>query len=162
MTNIVQLTRGQKKWTKNLLTKGGAPKDLDHRRHAQEEERKMTPTLPPFVRPGSLHISTFCRMLWCPSDFYRIWFWLNWCLKNKIRSQWKKFAPSYNPFFGVIQITILAIARIARNTTRFSPWYGGSTLSTTLPMLNSTSCLGSMRAIHSSTWLQNGPTSSQL
>ena len=49
---------------------------------------------------------------------------LSWCLKNIIRSWWEKFAPSYNPFFYVIQITILATARIARNTT-----YGGSILS---------------------------------
>ena len=35
----------------------------------------MTPTLPPFVRPGSLQSPTFCWMLCDPSVFYRIWFW---------------------------------------------------------------------------------------
>ena len=35
----------------------------------------MTPTLPPFLRPCSLHLPTFCRMLCDPSVFYRIWFW---------------------------------------------------------------------------------------
>ena len=35
----------------------------------------MTPTLPPFVRPGSLHSPTFCWMLCDPSVFYCIWFW---------------------------------------------------------------------------------------
>ena len=35
----------------------------------------MTPTLPPFLRPGSLHSPTFCWMLCDPSVFYRIWFW---------------------------------------------------------------------------------------
>ena len=49
---------------------------------------------------------------------------LSGCLKNKIRSRWEKLAPSYNPFFCVSQITILATARIAKNITRFSPWYG--------------------------------------
>ena len=35
-------------------------------------------------------------------------------IKNKIRSRWEKFAPSYNPFFRIAQITILATTRIAR------------------------------------------------
>ena len=35
----------------------------------------MTATLPPFLRPGSLHSPTFCWMLCDPSVFYRIWFW---------------------------------------------------------------------------------------
>ena len=34
---------------KILLTRGGVPKDLDHRHHALEEEGRMTPTLTPFV-----------------------------------------------------------------------------------------------------------------
>ena len=46
-------------------------------------------------------------------------------LKYKTRSRWEKFVLSYNPFFRVVQITIRATARIARNTTRFSPWNGG-------------------------------------
>ena len=41
---------------------------------------------------------------------------------KKNRSWWEKFASSYNPFFRVLQITIRATAKIARNTTRFSPW----------------------------------------
>ena len=64
-------------------------------------------------------------------------------LKNKIRSRWEKFAPSYNPFFRIIQITILATAKITRNTTRFSLWNCGKTLSTTSPTSSSTSCFGS-------------------
>ena len=55
---------------------------------------------------------------------------LSWCLKNKIRSRWEKFALSYNPFFHVIQITIIATAKIVRNTTHFSPWSRGKVLST--------------------------------
>ena len=45
MTNIIQEDKngGQK----NLLTGGGVPKDLDQRRHAQEEKRRMSPVLPP-------------------------------------------------------------------------------------------------------------------
>ena len=76
MTNIVRLTRGQKSGQKvnkksrqkTLLTEDGALKDPDHRRHA---EGRMTPTLLPFVRPGSLHTPTYCRML---CVFYRILF----------------------------------------------------------------------------------------
>ena len=37
------------------------------------------------------------------------------------------FAPSYNPFFRIVKITILATAMTARNTTRFSPWNEGKT-----------------------------------
>ena len=58
-----------------LLTRDGVPKDPYRRRHGSAEERRMTPTLPPFVRPGSLHSPTFCWMLCDPSVFYRIWFW---------------------------------------------------------------------------------------
>ena len=50
---------------------------------------------------------------------------LSWCLKNKIRSRWEKFASLYNPFFRISQIAILATAMIVRNTTCFSPRYGG-------------------------------------
>ena len=46
---------------------------------------------------------------------------LSRCLKYKTRSRREKFASSYNPFFPVVQITILATARIARNTTCFLP-----------------------------------------
>ena len=35
----------------------------------------MTPALPAFIRPGSLHSPTFYCMLCDPSVFYRIWFW---------------------------------------------------------------------------------------
>ena len=49
---------------------------------------------------------------------------LSWWLKYKTRSRWEKFASSYNPFSRVSQITIRAAARIARNTTRISPWNG--------------------------------------
>ena len=53
---------------------------------------------------------------------------LSWFLKNKIRSRLEKFTPSYNPFFGVVQIIILAKARITRNTTHFSPQYRGKNI----------------------------------
>ena len=74
MTDNILLTRlqGEKLC---LLTGGGVPKDPYHRRHERAEEGRMTPTLPPFVRPGSLHSPTFCWMLCDPSIFYRIWFW---------------------------------------------------------------------------------------
>ena len=39
------------------------------------------------------------------------------CLKNNIRSRWEKFAWSYNLFFLVVQITILATARITKGTS---------------------------------------------
>ena len=83
---------------------------------------------PPFVWPGLMHAPTFCRMFCNPNVFCCIWFWsLSWCLKNKIRSQWEKFASSYNSFH-IVQITILSTARIAKNTTRFSLWSWGKTL----------------------------------
>ena len=102
------------------------------RHYGLEEEVKMTPILPPFVRPGSLHSPTFCRLLCDPRFFLsHLILTLSWCLKYKSRSRWEKFASSYNTLFRVVQITIWATARIARNTTRFSPWNWGKTLSTT-------------------------------
>ena len=73
MTHNILLTRLQGE--KILLTNGGVPKDPYRRRHGPAEEGRMTPTLPPFLRPGSLHSPTFCWMLCDPSDFHRIWFW---------------------------------------------------------------------------------------
>ena len=35
-----------------------------HHCHEQEEEVKISPTLLPFVRPGLLHLSIFCRKLY--------------------------------------------------------------------------------------------------
>ena len=83
---------------------------------------------------------------------------LSWCLKKGIRLWWEKFPPSYNPFFHVVQITILDTLRIARNATGFSPFHGGKTLPTTLPTSSNTICLESMQPVHSLTWLQNGRT----
>ena len=45
---------------KILLTEGGVPKDPNNRRHAQEEEGRMTPKLLPFIQLGTLHTPTFC------------------------------------------------------------------------------------------------------
>ena len=130
MTHNILQTRLQGK--KILLTKGGVPKDPYRRRHGPGEEGRMTPTLPPFVRPGSLHSPTFCWMLCDPSVFYRIGFWPSADAENtKPDHDEKKFASSYNPLFRVVHITIRATARIARNTTCFSTWNGGRTLSTT-------------------------------
>ena len=108
----------------------------------------MTPILSPFVRSGSLHSPTFCRMLCDPSVFCRIWW--SWCLNNNI---WEKFASSYNPLFRVVQITILATARIARNTTGFSPLNGGKNV--VYEVTNVEQC------VYSPTWSQNGRTNSQ-
>ena len=74
MTHNILLTRlhGKKKF---LLTRDMVPKDPYRRRHGPAEEGRMTPTLTPFVRPGSLQSPTFWWMLCDPSVFYRIWFW---------------------------------------------------------------------------------------
>ena len=74
MTHNILLTRLQGEKT-ILLTRDGVPKDPYRRRHGPAEEGRMTPTLPPFVRPGLLQSPTFCWMLCDPSVFYRIWFW---------------------------------------------------------------------------------------
>ena len=65
-------------------------------------------------------------------------FTLRWYLTKRIRSRSEKFTPSYNHFFYVVQITIQDTARIARNTTRFSPLHERSTFSTTWPTSSST------------------------
>ena len=58
MTHNILLTRFQGE--KVLLTKDGVPRDPYRRRHGPAEEGRMTPTLPSFLRPGSLHSPTFC------------------------------------------------------------------------------------------------------
>ena len=105
-----------KKNEQNWLIEGGVPKDPDRRCHVLEEGSRMTPALPNFVRPAALHLPTFCWMLSGPRVFYNIT-----CLKKRIRSPWQKFAPSYNPFFCVVQIPIRVTTRITKNTKRFSP-----------------------------------------
>ena len=109
----------------NLLTGDGFSKDRDRSHHAQKEERRMTPTLSPFGRPGSLHSPP-------SAECYVAQTFTNPCnfdpkLMPKEQNQitMRKSPPSYNPFFSVVQITILATARIARNTTRFSSWFRG-------------------------------------
>ena len=59
MTLDILLTRfqGEKQC---LLTRGGVPKDPYRRRHGPAEGGRITPTLLPFLRPGSLHSPTFC------------------------------------------------------------------------------------------------------
>ena len=57
MTHNILLTKFQV--GKCLLTRDGVPKDPYRRCHGPAEGR-MTPTLPPFLRPGSLHSPTFC------------------------------------------------------------------------------------------------------
>ena len=71
MTHSVLLTRFHGKKT-ILLPRDGVPKDPYRRRHGPAEEGRMTPTLPPFLWPGSLQSPNFCWML---CVFYRIWFW---------------------------------------------------------------------------------------
>ena len=49
MAHLTPLARGSrdpKEFVKFLLTRGGVPKDPDHRHNAQAEEGRMTPTLP--------------------------------------------------------------------------------------------------------------------
>ena len=58
MTHNILLTRLQGGEKLFLLTRGGVPKDSYRRRHGQAEEGRMTPTLPHFVRPGSLNSPT--------------------------------------------------------------------------------------------------------
>ena len=127
MTHKILLTRFQE----ILLTRDGVPKNPYRGRHGPAEEGRITPTWPPFLRPGSLHSPTFteCYAIQAfsiASDF-------DSKLIPKIQNQitMRKFASSYNPLFRVVQITIRDTARITRNTTRFSPWNGGRTLSTT-------------------------------
>ena len=130
MTHNILLTRLQRK--KILLTNGGVPKDTYHRRHGPAEEGKDDSNFAPLLTTG---LAAFTHIL---LNFMRskrflshLILTLSWYRKYKTRSRWEKFASSYNPFFPVVQITIRATARIARNTTRFSPWNGGRTVSTT-------------------------------
>ena len=59
----------------------------------------MIPTLPLFIWPGSRHAPNICRVMRSKRFLSHLILALSWCLKNKIRSQWETFAPSYNAFF---------------------------------------------------------------
>ena len=132
MINIVQLNRGQNRWTKipyfpGWGLEGPRPSSPCAGRGGKDDSNVASFRTTRLAAYNHL----FFNVMQSKCFLSHLILTLSWCLKNKIRSQWEKFAPSYNPFFHVIQITILAIARIARNTTRFSLRYGGSTLSTT-------------------------------
>ena len=123
-------------WRGHTANKGKGNKQTTypgvHSDHAQEEKGRMTPRLPPFVRPGSLHAPTFCWIYAIQAFFIASDFDPKLMPKEKkIRSRWEKFALSYNPFFRVVQITIRAIDRIPRKTSRYSLWNWGKTLFTT-------------------------------
>ena len=90
-----------------LLTWLQGGKNFAYLPTGQEEEGRMTPTLPPFLRPGSLHSLTFRRMLCDPSVFYCIWFWPRADAKNTKPDHDEKglhrhtipsFASSKSPF----------------------------------------------------------------
>ena len=81
MTHSILLTRFQGE-KPILLSRDGVPKDPYRKRHRLAEEGRMTPTLLPFLRQGSLHSPTFCWMFCDPSIFYRIWFWLSADVEN--------------------------------------------------------------------------------
>ena len=71
MAHNILLTREIGRQTM-LHTEGGVPKDPVCSCYVQEKEGRMTPTMPPFVRPGSFYVPTFCQMLCGPSVFYHI------------------------------------------------------------------------------------------
>ena len=63
MTHNILLTRLQEGKKLCLLIRNGVPKYPYRGRYGPAEEGRMTPTLPSFLRPGSLPSPTFCRML---------------------------------------------------------------------------------------------------
>ena len=134
MIHLTQLTRGSRaqRSTKIPTYPGWGPKEPRPSSPCTGREGKDDSNIAPF---RMTRLAAYTHLLLNVTRFKRslshLTLTLSWCLKNKIKSRWEKFTPSYNPLFRVCQITILATARIARNTTRFSPWNGGSTLSTT-------------------------------
>ena len=131
MTHNILLTRNYKGIMPTY--RDGVPKDPYRRRHGHEEEgRKDDSNIVPFCMT---RLAAFTYLLSNVMRFKRFLshqiLTISWCLKYKTRSRWEKFSSSYDPFFHVVQITILATARISINTTAYSPWNGGKTLSLT-------------------------------
>ena len=129
MTHNILLTRFQGK--KFLLTLDGVPKDLYRRRHGPAEEGRISHIAPFLMTRLAAFTHLFLNVMQSKRFLSHLVLILSWCLKYKTRSRWEKFASSYNPLFRFVQITILATARIARNTIHFSPWNGGRILSMT-------------------------------
>ena len=71
-THKIVLSKFQEGKNFRQLNRDGVPMDPYRRPHELEEEGSMTQTLPPFLRPGSLHSPSFFRMLWDPGFVYRI------------------------------------------------------------------------------------------
>ena len=156
MIHNILLTRFQGKLC--LLTWDGVQKNPYHRRHRQEEERRMTRTFPPLSDdPGaSLHSPHpfLSRMLCDPSVFYCI------CLKYKTRSKEEDERKV------CIVIQSFVSRRPNHHSSHSSDREKHHTLLTLKRRKNvvydvTTSCLGSMRAVHSPTWSQNERTRTQ-
>ena len=121
MAHKIVVTR-KKRRQAILLTEYGVSKDTVRSHHTLEEEGRMTP-----------YVASFCttRLAACTHLLLNVMrsktflshliLTLSWCLKNKIRSRWEKFAPSYNPFFRIGQITILAQLGSWETPHLFSP-----------------------------------------
>ena len=128
MTHSILLTRFQVGKNNAYLTKVEVRKDPYRKPDGQEEEEGWLQHCPlsydqarcihpPFVEYYGIQAFSIA------SDF-------DPKLMPKIQNQitMRKVIQS---LLRVVQITIQATARIARNTTHFSPWDGGRTLSTT-------------------------------
>ena len=120
MSHNIQLTREKRGlvipayWTQSIVAK---------RRKRREGWLQHCP-FRTTRRTACTHLLS--NVMWFTRFLSHLILTLSWWQKNKIRSWIEKFAPSYNPFFRVVKITILATARIARNTTRCSPWNWGT------------------------------------
>ena len=132
MTHPIQLARGSSKYQKDSIYPGWGTEGPGPSSSCTGRGGKHDSNIVPF---RATRLAAYTHLLLNVMRSKRFLSYLiltlSWRLKNKIRFRWEKFAPSYNPLFRVCQITILATARIARNTLRFSPRYGGITLSTT-------------------------------
>ena len=162
MTHNILLTRLQGK--KQFYLPGmGSLRTRTVDAMGRQREGRMTSTLPPFVRPGSLQSPTFCWMLCDPSVFYRIWFWPSAdAEKYKTRSRWEKvlhrhtipcFASSKSPFG--LQLGSREIPHASHRETEEERCLRRN------QRRAARAVLGSMRAVHSPTWSQNGRTRSQ-
>ena len=120
------LNRGKGKQIKTKLTWGGIPTGPGSPQPWAGNEGKDDSNVAPFCTTKLAACTHLLSNVMRPERFQSdLILTLSWCLKKRIRSRRERFAPSYNIFFRVSQITIRATARIARNTTRFLPFHGG-------------------------------------
>ena len=130
MIHNTLLTRGREKQIMTKLTWDGVSKDSVHCSHEQERGEKDDSNVAPF-HTNKLAACTHFLLNVMQPKYFQSNLILTLSLKKRIRSWREKFAPSYNSFFRVSQITIWPqlgsreIPHVSHRSTKdqYCPWH---------------------------------------